>query len=219
MEAPTIIVYKGVKFRRYPNSNQFSHRMYYRPHIGAAMRGVKSLHQEIWMDANGPIPDGHEIHHKDENPLNNSLSNLECIDRVIHNKEHGKRRRGILTDRHKKQLDSIRPLAAKWHSTLDGIAWHKMHGAESWKGREKTKTTCIECKEVFETWLAAKPAKFCSSRCLQRSQKKRGMLHVKSTCPVCKKEKMFPKYRKGAVTCSRKCNAVLKHGSKLVRAR
>ena len=47
------------------------------------------LHQYIWMCANqADIPKGYDIHHKDHNPLNNSVNNLELIDSTIHKSEH-----------------------------------------------------------------------------------------------------------------------------------
>lgn len=40
----------------------------------------KYLHRLIWEKANGNIPDGYVIHHKDGNRLNNDLSNLELME-------------------------------------------------------------------------------------------------------------------------------------------
>lgn len=37
------------------------------------------LHRYIWEKHRGKIPPGHGIHHKDNNPANNKLSNLECL--------------------------------------------------------------------------------------------------------------------------------------------
>jgi hypothetical protein len=39
----------------------------------------KYLHRLIWEDAYGPIPEGYDCHHIDENPLNNDLSNLKLM--------------------------------------------------------------------------------------------------------------------------------------------
>lgn len=40
--------------------------------------GGKLLHRLIWEDYHGKkIPEGYVIHHKDYNPLNNDISNLE----------------------------------------------------------------------------------------------------------------------------------------------
>lgn len=37
------------------------------------------LHRVVWQDANGPIPEGHHIHHIDRDRGNNSLENLEAV--------------------------------------------------------------------------------------------------------------------------------------------
>ena len=37
------------------------------------------LHRYIWEKYRGKIPAGHGIHHKDNDPANNKLSNLECL--------------------------------------------------------------------------------------------------------------------------------------------
>lgn len=39
------------------------------------------LHRLVWMVANGEVPDGMEVNHKDGNKHNNRLSNLELITR------------------------------------------------------------------------------------------------------------------------------------------
>lgn len=55
-----------------------------------------STHQVVWMKANGDIPKGMVIHHKDHNRFNNELSNLELLttkQHVMHH--HGKHLRVI----------------------------------------------------------------------------------------------------------------------------
>ena len=47
-------------------------------------------HRWVWEQAHGPIPEGHHIHHKDENPLNNQLDNLECLPAVHHRNLHNR---------------------------------------------------------------------------------------------------------------------------------
>lgn len=49
------------------------------------------LHQYIWMVANqADIPEGYDIHHIDGNKQNNSIYNLELIERHVHISEHKK---------------------------------------------------------------------------------------------------------------------------------
>lgn len=37
------------------------------------------MHWHVWEKANGPIPEGHCVFHKDHNPANNVLDNLELL--------------------------------------------------------------------------------------------------------------------------------------------
>lgn len=46
------------------------------------------VHRMVWEEANGEIPEGYVIHHKDENPQNNNLSNLELISAYDHQSKH-----------------------------------------------------------------------------------------------------------------------------------
>lgn len=46
------------------------------------------VHRMVWEDANGEIPEGYVIHHKDGNPDNNDLSNLELLTSYDHQSEH-----------------------------------------------------------------------------------------------------------------------------------
>jgi hypothetical protein len=56
----------------------------YRQVWDAAQKKYVRAHRKVWEEAYGPIPDGYEIHHKDNNRLNNALDNLECLTRVEH---------------------------------------------------------------------------------------------------------------------------------------
>lgn len=45
-------------------------------------------HRLVWILANGPIPPGHMIHHKNGNKFDNRLENLECITHSEHRLKH-----------------------------------------------------------------------------------------------------------------------------------
>ena len=45
-------------------------------------------HRCVWEQANGAIPAGFEIHHKNHDPLDNRLENLELKDISGHRREH-----------------------------------------------------------------------------------------------------------------------------------
>lgn len=49
-----------------------------------------ATHRHVWEQANGPIPDGYEVHHKDHDRFNNELSNLELMTAAAHRAHHAK---------------------------------------------------------------------------------------------------------------------------------
>ncbi len=67
-EKSEVIYYKDIAFRRYPNSSKWADRNYYVPNATHRKRGIGRLHQEIWKDAHGLIPEGYHIHNLDTWP-------------------------------------------------------------------------------------------------------------------------------------------------------
>lgn len=45
-------------------------------------------HRYLWIQIYGDIPEGMQIHHKDKNPTNNDINNLELVDAFEHNSMH-----------------------------------------------------------------------------------------------------------------------------------
>lgn len=214
---PDKVIYKGIVFRRYPNAKQFSHRMYYRPHIGYCKKGVQHLHQEIWKDANGPIPKGYEIHHKDNNPLNNDITNLECKEKSKHLKEHGVSRRGVFTERHRNQLLDASKKAISWHKSEEGIKWHKLNAKQCWVGRKPSLVPCAKCGKEHESYYPKRTPQFCSTACSQAMRKELGKVSEERICIVCSKPFTTNKYRNRR-TCNRACYNI-SHMPELIRSR
>ena len=50
--------------------------------------GTEYLSRWIWEQINGPIPDGHEVHHKNGNAKDDRLSNYELIEETSHDRLH-----------------------------------------------------------------------------------------------------------------------------------
>lgn len=48
------------------------------------------LHKHNWIKKNGEIPSGYQLHHKDQNKLNNNLENLQLLTVAEHTKLHSK---------------------------------------------------------------------------------------------------------------------------------
>lgn len=49
------------------------------------------LHRRMWEEEVGPIPDGWDIHHVDEDKLHNEVSNFECLPKADHTRLHSPR--------------------------------------------------------------------------------------------------------------------------------
>lgn len=46
------------------------------------------LHRHVWEFYNGSIPDGWDVHHRDENKRNNLIANLHCLPKPDHTRHH-----------------------------------------------------------------------------------------------------------------------------------
>ena len=62
----------------------------------------RRLYYFVWELFNGPIPKGYQIHHKDENRLNDRLDNLEILTEFEHKSLHGKEK--VFTEEYRKKL-------------------------------------------------------------------------------------------------------------------
>jgi hypothetical protein len=175
------IEFNGIRFRRYPDSEHDSFRRYYRPGTRAAASGVQALHQEVWKARHGPIPAGHHIHHRDSNPSNNHIDNLECLTAAEHLRRHHS---GQVTPRKLEHLEAIRPLTKAWHASEAGLAWHRQHGVEVWAGRTPVSRTCDRCSKTYET-LKFSRTRFCSNACKSAARRASGVDDVEARCVVC----------------------------------
>lgn len=199
-----VIVFKGIKFRRYPESEDRSLRVYYRPHAGHIRNGVGHLHVEIWKDAYGPVPEGFHIHHKDGNPLHNELENLEAKPISKHLSDHDKDREYSLD-----HLEKLRAGAIKWHKSEAGRKWHRENGINNWKAKKPVMKICVECGKSFQTLDIRKYGRFCSDTCKSNWRRKSGVDDEERICVICGKRYITNKYRKSQ-TCSRPCRQKLR---------
>lgn len=124
------VVYRGITFRRYPDSENPSHREYYKPGGGHIARGVEALHREVYKDAHGPIPPGYHVHHIDSDTSNNDPGNLVALppgEHVEITVAGWEARGGSWRDREAMlaNLDAIRTKASAWHRSEEGRRWHR----------------------------------------------------------------------------------------------
>jgi endogenous inhibitor of DNA gyrase (YacG/DUF329 family) len=176
MAKSEVVVYNGLKYRRYEG------RDYYAVDACYIRKGYeRSLHRQVWRDANGPIPDGHHIHHIDGNPLNNSLDNLQCV--TV--KEH------------------LGPLAV-WHRTPRGRAVHRALASIVWENPKATSLVCELCGKPFDTICKNGYNRFCSNNCKTKARKLSGVDDEQRTCPECGKVFTINKY-KVQTCCGHSC--------------
>ncbi len=121
-------------------------------------------HRWVWEQAHGPIPPRSQIHHRDGNPQNNALSNLECVTHQQHRAIHGVDRRGIKR--------KAMPRNVKTACSCCGL--------ELWLTREQPAPKCIRCHQVLADKKRTKEREckqcgskflsirgnFCSQRCV-----------------------------------------------------
>lgn len=126
-------------------------------------KGPPNLHRAIWEDANGPVPDGCDIHHRDGNPLNNALDNLECIAAMEHRRQHSIENiaSGIWNVATVSALG--REAAKQWHASAEGRERHRQDALKRW-GRPPIVFRCDRCDEPYEAPFKGRH-RFCSPRC------------------------------------------------------
>lgn len=197
------VEYNGIKFRRYPGSDNMADRRYYRPHSGHIKNGVGALHREVWKDHHGEIPEGNHIHHKDGDPTNNDIENLECVTP----QEHAERHPDIGGVQSAEHLQRMLDSAKEWHKSDEGREWHREH----WKGSlgevfENPKTKdCDQCGDEFEYYTSAR---FCSNACKSAWRRDSGVDDEERECVICGDRFTANKYSDSS-TCSRSCGGKL----------
>jgi hypothetical protein len=168
------------------------------------INGERLLHRQVWVKHNGKIPKGYDIHHIDDDWTNNDISNLEVILKKYHAREHLVKR--LNNPEQRKILDAglekAREAAKDWHSSPEGIEWHKKNGIAAWSSRQPSKVKCQKCGGEFETYWPEK-AKYCSKSCSMSVYFKTYSTD-KRTCAYCGKEFLANRHRTTAC-CSRSC--------------
>lgn len=142
-------------------------------------RGNRSLHREIYREAHGEIPAGYHIHHKDYNPSNNALENLECLTPKEHMARHPPR--GFLV------------YDAKTRGEFISVGW---------KNKEPMQFFCAQCKEPF--YSKRHGTVWCSGRCQQQFFRDTGRFSEERKCQGCGGTYSGSLYKKTKF-CSRAC--------------
>lgn len=129
-------------------------------------KGVR-LHRTVWEHFNGPVPEGHHIHHKDENRANNQPGNLECLASSVHVSHHAKTGgywgNGIV---------AATEAAKDWHKSDAGREWHRQHYETNCKDALHAKQL-MQCQMCGSEFAGLARAKFCGPNCRAKDFRKR----------------------------------------------
>ena len=195
------IVFEGVPYFRYPNSKRRENRSYFNGGSG------RILHRAIWEHHYGPIPAGNHIHHRDGNPLNNALENLECLPAAKHLSDHAAK---VWAEPGRRAAAAKRLRARNatgemhvWYKTPEGLEKRRQAGAKSWDGRKPVKHICAHCGVEYES-LRPDRAKFCTLACKAAARRKSGVDREERICELCGQPFMVDRHRKTR-GCSRSC--------------
>lgn len=140
--------FEGYLYTAWPNGKNSGQRYLSRRVWDKELKRVGAivyLHRAIWEKANGPIPEGFDIHHIDHNIYNNELSNLELINKAKHHSMH-------LKEAHNVPLEELKRRAAKARKN-------------TW-----VKHTCKQCGKIF--YGHSTYGWFCSPACYDKYRTK-----------------------------------------------
>lgn len=155
--APELIEFSGRSYRRMGGRRRY----YLSVRANGDTERPKGLHVAIWEHYSGQIvPKGYEVHHKDTNTFNFEYSNLECITASIHRSMPRVNGR----ERQRQICAEIRPLAKSWHSSPEGIEWHRQHAFESIRKPG--------VKQPPAKIIGTMACKWCGDECESRSKKR-----------------------------------------------
>jgi hypothetical protein len=194
------VIYNGITFRRYPESENWADRNYYRPNSTHIRNGVKAIHIEIYQAHYGPVPKGYHVDHKNGDTGNNSKENLQALSPREHSDKHLSPER---SQRAREHAERIRPLTKEWHASPAGIEWHRQHALNANFGHFTFGTrNCEQCTKPFEA--KTNTARFCSNNCKTKWRRLAGFDDEERECAMCDTKFIVNKYSKTR-TCSTLC--------------
>lgn len=156
---------KSVELIETPKNQYFEGRKYHRENNSGYYVDSKTrtrLHVAVWTHNFGPVPHGCHIHHVDNNPANNDISNLVCLTARDHARIHA-----AMTpyDKQCEAMARAREKAPEWHKSEEGREWHAIHYTMiADKLRQEKEFTCIVCEDKYVA-INNGSNKFCSAKC------------------------------------------------------
>jgi hypothetical protein len=157
--------------------------------------GSGRLHRKVWIAAFGAIPKGCHIHHRDDDPTNNLLANLECIPAKQHLSETWERNRERrAAEGHFSQ--KAKNAAREWHQSDAGRLWHSRQAkrSKSWTKWKREPRECLQCSKTFDALIrkSGHPQVYCSTACKVAAYRGR-KLHNKWAADYRERQRAKPK--------------------------
>lgn len=196
---PKIVYFLGVRYCLDETTN------YYR-----ANEGERLLHRAIFKAAVGDIPDGMQVHHKDENKLNNHPSNYKLMTGDAHMALHM-----AAPDRREwaraNFIANALPAAKEWHRSEAGRRWHSEHAKATAESRRPEVMTCAHCATEYEARRFGAMI-YCSNKCRSAARRASGVDDETRHCAFCGSPFTVNKYR-STTTCSLSCANRRRHSN------
>ena len=123
----------------------------------------KYLHRAVWEHYNGSIPKGYVTHHKDFNPSNNDIKNLEILTKSEHRKLHSDllEPEKYICDYCGKEFERKFKGGRKHHFCSHQCSYHW-----SYENNNEIRI-CKECGKEFSTYKY-NDRKYCSKECWEK---------------------------------------------------
>ena len=153
------------------------------------------LHRRVYSDHHGPIPEGFDIHHRDEDKANNDIGNLEMLSHSEHLRRH-----------------AIKSDLGRRHTAAAQASLLAYRASE----RDVRDFTCMECGRGFRSRVYRSAPRFCSAACQDRRRDREFAASAPRSCKQC--GTLFTPHRRGGYWCPGPCERVYRERRRAERA-
>lgn len=176
----------------------------------------------VWEKANGPIPEGMEIHHINEDPTDDRIENLKMLtvhEHQLHHMTHEKAMEMVIARGAAPRKVETRACAtcrvefmAAFRTERDSFEKYCSHACASAGKVARRPKPCAHCGETFQP-TKVKGLKYCSRECFDRARS----TTVAMDCPTCGTSFEYQPHKgRPRKFCSSKC---FRHTSTIWKSR